>query len=104
MSGRAVWQLNLQPEAMEIRLFWYTSGKGDQDTELIDTKRYQRIATTGDQEFSFTLPHQPYSFSGKLISLIWAVEAVFEPNGEVARAEFALGPEGKEVQLPNASP
>ena len=46
-----------------------------------------------------TLPAGPYSFSGRLISLIWALELVAEPGNHVARVEITLGPDGQEVVL-----
>src|ERR1043166_4380135 len=45
------------------------------------------------------LPESPYSFSGKLISLVWALELVAEPSKEVIRREFVLAPGGEEVRL-----
>lgn len=103
LRGRASWQLSDAPQSVEIRLFWYTSGKGDRDTSLVDSKRFQQVGSSDEQEFEFRLPREPYSFSGKLISLVWAVEVVIEPGGGIAREEFVLAPEGREVQLSNAS-
>ncbi len=37
-------------------------------------------------------PRSPYSFSGKLISLIWALELVALPGREAARTEITLAP------------
>ena len=54
---------------------------------------------TGNRPFRFQLPDAPYSFSGKLISLIWAIEAVAEGIKEAARYEFVLAPEGREIEL-----
>jgi hypothetical protein len=45
------------------------------------------------------LPLAPYSFSGKLISLIWGLELVLEPSQETARFEFTLSPTGEEIML-----
>jgi hypothetical protein len=53
----------------------------------------------GEQRVSLRAPSGPYSFSGRLISLLWALEAVAEPGGEVARREIVLSPSGEEVRL-----
>ena len=103
LAGEVSWQLEVAPEAIEIRLFWYTSGKGDRDTHIEQTKRYQRVTSTGSERFTFTLPAEPYSFSGKLISLLWAIEIVAQPGADSDRVEFVMAPEGKEVLLSNAS-
>jgi hypothetical protein len=51
------------------------------------------------RSFRFRLPEAPYSFSGKLISLVWALELVLEPSKEVTRREIIVAPGGQEVHL-----
>ena len=87
------------PEALELRLFWYTEGRGNRDVGLVETERLAPLGTTGDREVTFRLPGGPYSFSGPLISLIWAVEVVTEPDLRTLRREIVVGPEGREVRL-----
>jgi hypothetical protein len=90
------WSLSEAPDTIEARLFWYTSGKGTQDLVIVETQPASPVAR-GDQRFRFTLPTAPYSFSGSLITLSWAVELV---AGELAeRWEFVLSPEAREVTL-----
>lgn len=77
---------------LELRLFWYTEGKGTQDLEVVAT---QHLGPEG--RFRLVLPDSPYSFSGKLISLIWALEVV---GGAVCpRAEILVSPDGGEILL-----
>ena len=45
------------------------------------------------------LPKAPYSFSGKLVSLVWALELVVSPSGESYRREISIAPGGSEVGL-----
>ncbi len=81
--------------AVEVRLFWYTEGKGTQDLEVVATAH-----PDADGRFRLPLPAAPYSFSGKLISLIWAVEAV---GGETCpRVELLVSPDGGEILLGGA--
>ena len=68
-----------------MRLFWYTRGKGTEDVGLVDTVAFPNPQTTDQRTFRFALPEAPYSFSGKLISIIWAIELILEP-GPVGRA------------------
>ena len=49
--------------------------------------------------FSLDLPRGPCSFSGKLVSLIWALELVLQPSGEAGRTRITIGPQGREVNL-----
>jgi hypothetical protein len=53
------------------------------------------------------LPETPYSFSGRLISLLWALELVAPPSKTVGRQELVVAPGGQEVRLdslPDRSP
>ena len=55
--------------------------------------------SSGDAPFRFQLPSAPYSFSGKLISLVWAVEVVALPANIAGRVNIILSPDGKEIEL-----
>jgi hypothetical protein len=53
----------------------------------------------GWKDFSFTLPEGPYSFSGQLISLVWALELTCSPGSETFRQEITVSPTGREITL-----
>jgi hypothetical protein len=97
------WQWEEEPEAVELRLFWHTRGKGTQDVGIVDTLRVDAPGVDGGREFGMRLPGAPYSFSGKLISLIWSLELVVLPSKDSERVEITVAPEGKEIVLPNAA-
>ena len=99
LSGSAQWQLEKEARAIEVRLIWFTQGKGTQDVEVVDRRRWETPVLMGQEKFEFTLPEGPQSFSGKLISLTWAVELVIEKANESARIEFVLSPFDAEIQL-----
>jgi hypothetical protein len=100
ISGEVIWDdLPQGHDLIELRLFWYTSGKGDQDLEVVARIAIMHPGTSGKQRFCFDSPGCPYSFSGKLISLIWAIEAVIAPLGASQSIEFTLAPGGNEVRL-----
>jgi hypothetical protein len=94
-----LWALEQAPAQIEVRLFWQTRGKGTQDLEVALREWIMGPAVAGEQVVSLTLPQSPWSFSGKLVSLIWGVEVVAEPGGQNARCEFVLGPDAREVLL-----
>ncbi len=102
-TGTVRWLFDDRPDKVELRLFWYTRGKGDEDTGLAENLTFESPTPSETRAFRFTLPNGPYSFSGRLISLTWAVEAVAEPGDHVARVEFTLSPTGREVMLGNRS-
>jgi hypothetical protein len=99
ISGAVVWWLDTPAEAVELRLFWYTQGKGTQDIKIVETTRFEHPGTQGTREFRLRLPDEPYSFSGKLISLLWALELFVEPSEEVARLDITMSPTGGEILL-----
>jgi hypothetical protein len=99
VSGSVEWALERAPNAIEVRLFWYTEGRGDRDAGLARSMRIEAPGATGSQSFDLELPTGPYSFSGRLISLIWALEAVVEPGDRSTREEIVVSPGDGEVQL-----
>jgi hypothetical protein len=99
LSGRAAWRVDDQPTSAELRLFWYTSGKGTQDVGVVNTMTFASPRADDHRDFTFPLPREPYSFSGTLISLIWAIELIVEPGGHVERQEIVLSASGQEVVL-----
>ena len=95
---QAGWWLASPPERLELRLFWHTAGKGTQDVEIVETRELAPSAS-GQTTVELRAPVGPYSFSGRLISLLWALELVALPAGETARAELVLSPTGEEVRI-----
>ena len=104
LAGTARWQLPRAPSSLEVRLFWSTAGRGDRDFEVVASEVVDRPAPAGEHRFRFQLPLGPYSFSGQLVSLLWAVELVL-PDEEVAgHAELVLGPGGCEARIDGGEP
>ena len=100
ISGRVEWKnLKGAPEKVEIRLIWHTTGKGDQDCEFVDSVEHSQPKSNGESGFDFVAPSRPFSFSGKLISLTWAIEALVFPSLDAEQAELVISSDGKEVIL-----
>jgi hypothetical protein len=93
----AQWSLPSAPESLEARLVWFTRGKGTEDVGIVSAERVPSPGASGRHRVRFTLPEAPYSFSGRLISLIWAVELVADKMA--VRWEFVLAPDGREILL-----
>ena len=88
-----------QAERVDLRLFWYTRGKGDTDSEVVQSQTFELPPADPIVPFEFKAPHRPYSFSNKLITLQWAIEAVLFPQGTAERVELIISPKGKEIVL-----
>ncbi len=95
----AYWKLDQPPTAVEARLFWFTRGKGTPDANVVQTVRFDDPLVEEARPVRFQLPDAPYSFSGRLISLIWALELVVGRSGESVRLELTVSPTGEEIVL-----
>lgn len=105
IEGTVEWtELNNKTNRLEIRLIWYTVGKGDVDVGIIDTIKHESPMAEGSEQFSFTAPTRPHSFSGKLISLIWAVEVVEFPSRDGVKETILLSPNGEEIVILDSYP
>jgi hypothetical protein len=98
MAGEVSWHADAAPRSAELRLFWHTQGKGTRDVEVIETISFESPARQDRRDFRFTLPESPYSFSGKLVSLIWALELVLSTD-ETERLEIVISPSRTEIAL-----
>jgi len=109
MSGAVLWVIEGEEggpgsgappvETAEVRLIWFTRGRGDRDSGIVAARDLPGPQATDRRRFSFTVPVGPYSVSGKLVSLIWAIEAVLEPGSRAARTEITVSPTGREILL-----
>jgi hypothetical protein len=99
ITGAVSWRLDAPGDGVEVRLFWYTRGKGTTDVQVVKAQQFDSAGPIGQRTFRFVLPNEPYSFSGKLTSLIWALEAVIQPGDRSQRLELVVGPKGREVVL-----
>jgi hypothetical protein len=99
IRGTAGWRLEVPHEGLEVRLFWYTEGKGQRDVDIVETVTLDRGSREGSHGFTFTAPQAPLSFSGKLISLIWAIEIVKLSDGEAGRLEITISHSGEEIRI-----
>lgn len=104
VSGTFHWQLTRPARWIEGRLFWFTRGKGTMDVAIVDRARFETPDRQDRQTFRFALPDRPYTFSGRLISLIWAIELIAEPGDRNQRVEIVVAPGGREVLLGDARP
>lgn len=98
VHGLAGWELDAPPKAVELRLVWHTQGKGDRDVKVAHRQPLTTDAAVDAQLFELTLPTQPYSFSGRLIALAWALELVIDDRHST-RLELVIAPGAEELDL-----
>jgi hypothetical protein len=100
IAGAVLWEFGKVPELAEVRLIWFTRGKGTEDGAIFGSVKFDTPPAADTREFSFTAPNGPYSFSGTLIALLWAVEFVAKPGGEFQRLEITIAPDATAIALP----
>lgn len=100
IAGKLEWiDLDQDITKVDLRLIWYTTGKGDQDFGIVKSRPEFRPSTSGCMEFSFPCPLRPYSFAGKLIKLHWALEAISFPDQNAERLQISVSPTTDIIQL-----
>jgi hypothetical protein len=99
LEGTVSWQLDTPAETVELRLLWYTQGKGDQDVGVVSVVPFANPGPADRRAFRVRIPEGPYSFSGKLISLLWALEVVAEPGSRSDRLEITVSPTRREILI-----
>ncbi len=92
-----------QDQEAELQLLWSTVGKGNKDRVVVQ----RQPVTGGTTTFQFQIPaNASPSFSGKLISLIWALQLIVKRGGlrwraeELDRVRLIVSPTGEEFRLP----
>ena len=101
LQGSVSWTAAFTPQKIEVRLYWKTAGKGTTDAVVVAVVDLgDRTPRMNDrQPFRFQLPHLPYSFSGRLVSLKWGIEVIAEAAGVSTHLEFVMAPGGRPVVL-----
>jgi hypothetical protein len=99
ISGRVTWQADEAPSEVALSLYWYTLGKGTQDHAVVGTVTLDLPRDEESRPFRLVAPAEPYSFSGKLISLTWALRAEMSPGDESDKVKLVISPTRSEILL-----
>jgi hypothetical protein len=99
VNGFVGWELDEAPRYVELRLFWYTRGRGTRDAGIVAKQRWDNPPRIDAPLFDFELPAGPFSFSGKLVSVAWALELVAAGVSDVAKLDLVVSPTLEEIDL-----
>lgn len=102
ITGTVHWTGDHAPQTLELRLFWFTQGKGTQDVGVVQRLTIPLLADGETHPFSLRAPVHPPSCSGTLVSICWALELVATPAATVPRATLVIAPGGRELRLGKA--
>jgi hypothetical protein len=99
ISGSVKWDLDKDVKYIAINVFWYTEGIGEQDSEIAAAEKIDMPFKSGSNDFSIQLPEAPFSYSGKITSLKWAVEATTPKDKIKDVKDFTLSPDNEKIVL-----
>ena len=102
LRGAVSWEGERSPGRVELRLFWYTTGRGSQDVGIVEVQQFPPAPRAEPIPFTFMLPAGPYSVAGQFIKVNWALELVLRSNSCAERFEFSMSPGGKPIELGSA--
>ena len=98
--GELEWDLTQEVQDIAINIFWYSEGIGEQDSEIAETEIIKSPIKSDKQSFEMELPMAPYTYSGNITSLKWAIEATTLEDKVKDIKEFSMTPGNKEIVLP----
>jgi len=99
LKGRAWWNVDGAPQAVEVRLFWFTTGVTLSQAGIVKRIIVDRPSARSSKEFQFVIPDAPWSFTGRFVSVNWAVEVVLLPSRKNARQFITVSPDRKQIFL-----
>ena len=103
VAGTARWTLDRAPQRVAVRLVY--DGAGWQ-RRIVAELSVRNPPAEGAVDFDLTLPFEPYSFSGALVSVAWRVELVSVGRFRgrpIASAALMMSPSGDEIRLHDAA-
>jgi hypothetical protein len=98
VTGQVAWLLENVPRDLELRLCWFTRGRGTEESRTVDVLPLSDTLR-GERTFSFRLPAEPWSVNGTLVQIAWALEVVAKKKGSLALEEFVVAPQRREIEL-----
>ena len=101
IQGEVRWELPQAPSRIVVNVYWFTCGSVsniEQGLELTSAE------TAGTLPFTFKLPATPYSYSGKLFSISWEIEAYSVSPGERYALPFIMSPYNATGELRSREP
>jgi hypothetical protein len=101
ISGKIFWVLERPPEELRLTLGWWTEGRGTKDSRIEKSREWRPSSSAGEEPFELTLPPSPYSFSGTLIALKWALELRAKKEKEAVTEPIVVSPDGEPIELPH---
>jgi hypothetical protein len=89
VEGVVSWDPASAPAWLELRLVWHTEGKGTREVMVVGRVPLTDVRVANQRTFSFTLPAMPYTYHGRILSIMWSVD-LFGPSRRLLQREEQL--------------
>ncbi|SRR5258706_16121062 len=89
VEGLLSWDPASAPAWLEVRLVWHTEGKGTREVMVVGRVPLTDVRVGNQRTFSFTLPDMPYTYHGRILSILWSID-VFGPARGIVRRDGRL--------------
>lgn len=99
MTGTARWRSRETVGIAELHLLWTTRGRGEPETQVAAAVRFLNPQLDDERTFRIQLPQAPYSFTGKLFSLVWLVRLTLNNGVPFHQEEIIISPTRSEIRL-----
>ncbi|MBI1206305.1 MAG: hypothetical protein GC191_03330 [Azospirillum sp.] len=91
LGGSVRWRLDERLREAAVQLIWFVRGKGGAEDRVVATIPFDAPGSVDDRVFELGLPAGPYSFSGRLFTLSWAVRLILD-GAVAAHQDIVLSP------------
>ena len=100
ITGEVRWnELRVSGDTViSLELAFRTEGKGTSQREVFDELEWPITMADGSEAFTIEAPNWPWSFSGKLVSVLWALDA-WQGNEHAESVQVTISPNGDEMDL-----
>ena len=89
IQGEVTFRLPCTPAKIVVNLYWFTDGT---ESNIMQELEFFPADSFGTLPFEFKLPVTPYSYSGKLFSISWEIEAYSVSPEERCACPFIMSP------------
>lgn len=101
IQGEAQWQLPRAPAKIVVNVYWFTDGTVSTNVQGLELCS---AGAEGVLPFKFKLTAEPYSYSGKLFSISWEIEAYSVSPDERYSMPFIMSPYNAAPELRRLAP
>lgn len=99
MVGTLRWQRQRPFDLIHMSLYWVTSGKGDCDSNVVETLEWKSLPGTGERVFEILLPRAPYSIHSDNLNIDWKLAVSGKPGKDDADFDLIIAPAARVIEL-----